>query len=84
MYDDKNVYISNIRAWRTYEIRNIKAINEGNIVGFDPFFELEIIGDKGEIKKIDFMPKLSEQLNYMFTGQLTGRLLEMKNKIREK
>jgi len=80
-YDDNNVYISNWRTNWTYELKNVKAIHEGNIAGLDPFFELEIIEQKGELRKIDFMPKVSEQLNFIFTGKYTGRLLEFKNKI---
>jgi hypothetical protein len=81
-YDDKNVYISNYRKHWTYELVNVKSINEGTIP-FDPFFELEIIEKSGHVRKIDFMPKVAEQINYMFTDKLSGRLLDLKIKIRE-
>jgi len=81
-YDDKNVYISNFRTHWTYELVNIKSINEGTMP-FDPFFELEIFEKSGRVRKVDFMPKVLEQINYMFTDKLSGRLLDLKTKIRE-
>jgi hypothetical protein len=81
-YDDQQVYIFNGRSQQTYELKQIKSMNEGNIGGLDPFFELEINSIEGEVRKVDFLPKMSEQMRYVFTGQLSGRLLEFKNKIR--
>ena len=53
------------------------------MTGLDPFFELEIIEERGEIRKIQFIPKISEQLNYLFTRKLTGRLLELTIKLKD-
>ncbi|MBI3221342.1 MAG: hypothetical protein HYZ44_17660 [Bacteroidetes bacterium] len=80
-YDDKNVYIYNWRTTQTYELKDIKSINEGNILTFDPFFEIEILAKNGTIKKVDFMPRVFEQLTYMFTKKYTGQLLDFKTKV---
>jgi hypothetical protein len=82
-YDDRNIYVYNWRTTRTYELRDIKAINEGNIMSLDPFFEIEIRDKNGTIKKVDFMPKVFEQLTFMFTKKYTGQLLDIKTKITE-
>ncbi len=80
-YDDRNIYVYNWRTTRTYELRDIKAINEGNIVSLDPFFEIEIRDQDGTIIKVDFMPKVLEQLNFTFTKKYSGHLLDIKTKI---
>lgn len=80
-YDDKYVYIYNWRTTRTYELKDIKSINEGNMLAFDPFFEIEILDKNGTIKKVDFMPRVFEQLTYMFTKKYTGQLLDFKTKV---
>lgn len=82
-FDDENVYISNGRTKWTYQLKDIKAINEGSLMTLDPFFELEIIEKNGQIRKVDFMPKVDEFITYTFTGKLTGRLIELKQKIRD-
>jgi hypothetical protein len=79
MYDDYYVFISNGRRQWVYELKQIKAINEPN-GPLDPFFKLEIY-DKGEVRKVDFLPQ--DQFVYKFTGTHGGNLLELKNKIRE-
>ncbi len=80
-YDDRNIYVYNWRTTRTYELRDIKAINEGNMMSLDPFFEIEIRDKDGTIKKVDFMPKVFEQLTFMFTKKYSGHLLDIKTKI---
>jgi hypothetical protein len=80
-YDDKNIYVYNWRTTKTYELKDIKAINEGSMLSFDPYFEIEIIDKDGVIKKVDFMPKIFEQLTFMFTKKYTGHLLDIKTKI---
>ena len=82
-FDEENVYIFNGRTKWTYKLKDIKAINEGSIMTLDPFFELEIIQNGGQIKKVDFMPRIEEFITYTFTGNLTGRLIEIKQKIRD-
>ena len=81
-YDDKFIYISNFRTEWTYELSNVKSINEANMASFDPFFEVEIIEETG-VKKFDFMPRIFEYLYYLFNREMTGRLLELKNKIND-
>jgi hypothetical protein len=81
-YDEHQVYVSNFRSSWTYQLRDIKALNEGTMP-LDPLFELEIFETNGQIRKVDFMPKVQEHLNYMATERLTGRLLEFKKKIRD-
>jgi acyl-CoA hydrolase len=80
-YDDKYVYIYNWRTTKTYELKDVKSINEGNILTFDPFFEIEIVDKDGAKRKFDFMPKVFEQLTFMFTKQYTGQLLDFRTKI---
>lgn len=80
-YDDENIYVYNWRTTRTYELRDIKTISEGNIMSLDPFFEIEIRDKDGTIKKVDFMPKVFEQMTFMFTKKYTGHLLDIKTRI---
>lgn len=80
-YDDKNIYVYNWRSTKIYELKDIKSINEGSMLTFDPYFQIEIIDKDGAIKKVDFMPKIIEQLTFMFTKKYTGHLLDIKTKI---
>ena len=80
-YDDDNIYVYNWRTTKTYEIKDIKSINEGDIMSLDPFFEIEVRGKSGSVEKIDFMPKTSEQLTFMLTKKYSGRLHEIKTKV---
>jgi hypothetical protein len=59
-----------LRTSKTYELKDVKAINEGNIMSLDPFFEIEFRNKNGSIDKVDFMPKVSEQLTFMFTKKI--------------
>ena len=77
-FDSGFIYVSNWRRETAYELSNLKSINESDMTRFDPWFELEIRNKKGEIEKIDFMPKVMDDMRFRFTGQLTGRLLELK------
>jgi hypothetical protein len=78
-FDNDHIFISNGRTEKTYNISNLKSINEPyNFT--DPFFEIELIGENGRTEKFEFMARLEEQLSYVFSGQITGRLLELKNK----
>ena len=51
------------------------------MMSLDPFFEIEIRDKDGTIKKVDFMPKVFEQLTFMFTKKYSGHLLDIKTKI---
>ena len=80
-YDDKNIYVYNWRTTKTYELNDIKAINEGDRMSFDPFFEIEVRNKNGSIEKVDFMPKIFEQLAFMFTKRYTVNLYDVKTRI---
>ncbi len=80
-YDNERIYIQNWRSTKTFELKNIIAINEGSIISLDPFFEIEIKTVDGTIIKIEFMPKVSELLNFMLTNKYTGNLFDLKSKI---
>ena len=77
-FDKEFIYVSNWRTETTYELSKLKSINESDMSRFDPWFELEIRNKKGEIDKIGFMPRLMDDMRFRFSGQLTGRLLELK------
>jgi len=79
-YDDQHIYISNGRTRRIFDIANLKSINEPYNFN-DPFFEIELHEDDGQTAKFEFIARLDEQLDYYVSGELTGRLLELKNKI---
>lgn len=83
-FDNDFIFVSNGLRMEKYEMERLKSVNEGNIMSLDPFFELEILDNNGEVKKIDFMPKIGEQLKYQFTGKITGRLGELKESLRNK
>lgn len=80
-YDDKNVYLYNWKTRLTFELRDVKAINEGEIASFDPYFEIEIFNKSGSVKKFDFMPRVIEQLTFTFTKKYSGHLLDLRSKI---
>ena len=80
MYDEYYVLISNGRKKWIYELKQVKAINEPNGGPFDPFFELEIRDNDGQIRKFDFLSQ--DQFVYKFTGTYGGDLLEFENKVR--
>jgi hypothetical protein len=80
-FDDQYLYISNWFSEKRFDLRKLKRVNEGELSGFDPFFQLEIIGKDNELVKFDFMPKFKEAKKYLFSRQLSGRLLELKQKI---
>jgi hypothetical protein len=81
-FDDNSIIVSNWRTERVYDLSKVKSMNGGGFSPFDPWFELEIFGSRDEIEKIDFMPRVHEQLRYIFTKRYSGRLLEFQNKIR--
>jgi hypothetical protein len=78
-FDNEHIFISNGRTETTYNISDLKSINEPYNI-YDPFFEIELIGKNGRTEKFDFMARFEEQWSYVFLGQITGRLLELKNK----
>jgi hypothetical protein len=80
MYDDYYVFISNGRTKWVYELNQVKSINEPNGGPFDPFFELEIHDNHGQIRKFDFLSK--DQFIYKLTGTYGGNLLEFENRTR--
>ena len=81
-YDDRNVYIKKWSEPETFDLSKIKSINEGDLFSWDPFFQLEIIDDMGEIRKVNFMPDLVESFHYFFTKRFIGQLLDFKIQIR--
>jgi hypothetical protein len=80
-YDDEYLYISNWFTEKKFDLWKLKKINEGEMTGLDPFFQLEIVGKDNELVKFDFMPRFNEATKYLFSRQLSGRLLELKQKI---
>lgn len=80
-YDDEYLYISNWFTEKKFDLWKLKKINEGEMSGLDPFFQLEIVGKDNELVKFDFMPRLDEATKYLFSRQLSGRLLDLKQKI---
>jgi hypothetical protein len=83
-YDDKNIYVYNWLVTKTYELKDIEAINEGYVLSLDPFFEIEIRGKNGAIETVHFMPRMVEQLTFMFTKKYTGYLGDIKTRIAER
>jgi hypothetical protein len=79
-YDDKQIYIYNWRTTKVYELKDVKAINEGSMTPFDHYFEIEIL-DKDDIVKFDFMPKFMEDLTFKFSKRYVGHLMDLRNKI---
>jgi hypothetical protein len=80
MYDDFYVFISNGRTKVIYKLNQVKSINEPNGGPFDPFFELEVHDDYGQIKKFDFLSQ--DQFVFKMTGTFGRDLLEFENKIK--
>ncbi len=80
-YDENFVYVTKWWTEQKYEIKKIKSINEADMTSMDPFFELEIIEQKGELKKVDFMPRFLENLTYFLKKEYSGQLLELRTKI---
>lgn len=81
-YDDKNIYIKKWTKRETFDLSKIKSINEGDIFSWDPFFQLEIIGDTGEIRKVNFIPGFVESFHYFLTKRFVGQLLDFRIQIR--
>ena len=79
-YDDRHVYISGGRTKLTFDIAKLKSINEPSNFT-DPFFEIELYDDDGQTVKFDFIARIDEQLDYYVAGELSGRLLELKEKV---
>ena len=80
MYDDFYVFISNGRTKSVYKLNQVKSVNEPNGGLFDPFFELEVRDDHGQIKKFDFLSQ--DQFVFKVTGTYGPDLLEFETKIR--
>ena len=59
-YDDEYLYISNWFTEKKFDLWKLKKINEGEMTGLDPFFQLEIVGKDNELVKFDFMPRFKE------------------------
>ncbi|MEX2230577.1 MAG: hypothetical protein WD824_00345 [Cyclobacteriaceae bacterium] len=80
-YDDEYLYISNWFTEKKFDLWKLKKINEGEMTGLDPFFQLEIVDKDNELVKFDFMPRFNEATKYLLSRKLSGRLLELKQKI---
>ncbi len=65
-FDHDYIYVSGWKEEKVYELKKLKAINEGNFRTIDPFFELELRNERGEIDKVDFMPKMMEDFEFRF------------------
>ncbi|MCB9237399.1 MAG: hypothetical protein H6580_05690 [Flammeovirgaceae bacterium] len=81
-FDENFVYVTKWMTEEKYEIEKIKSINEADMTSLDPFFELEIMEQRGEVKKVDFMPKFFENMTYLLKREYSGQLLELKRRIR--
>jgi hypothetical protein len=77
-FDREFIYVSEGRRETAYEISRLKAINESDLGRFDPWFELEIRRPATEVIKIDFLPRVMDDLRFRFWGEYTGRLLELR------
>ena len=82
-YDDKNVYLKKWTTNETIDLIKVKSINEGDLLGFDPYFEIEITDDLGGLRKINFIPSIFEFFHYFWTKKLIGQLLDFKIQIRD-
>ena len=83
-YDDQKLYLKKWFKEETIDFSNIKSLNEGELTGFDPFFEIEIFNEYGGTRKIDFMPSIFECLHYFFNKKLIGGLLDFKKQLRDR
>jgi len=81
-FDENFVYVTKWMTEEKYEIEKIKSINEADMTSLDPFFELEIMEQRGEVKKVDFTPKFFENMTYLLKREYSGQLLELKRRIR--
>ena len=83
-FDSGQLYISNGFDKSTYDIKELESINAGHVVGLKPFWDIRLKDKKGEVIKIHFMPKLTEQINYLLTGENNGQLKEIQEIIKNK
>lgn len=81
-YDENYVYLKKWSKSERVELTKVKSINEGDLFSLDPYFELEIIDDQGELRKINFLPGVIESLHYFFTKRQIGQLMDFKIKVR--
>ena len=79
-YDDRHIYVSSGRTKRTFDITKLKSINEPYNFN-DAFFEIELYDDDGQTLKFEFIARIDEQVDYYVSGKLSGRLLELKERI---
>lgn len=77
-FDERQIYISDGFEVKTFDIDKLKSINAGHLIGFKPFWDIRLVDKKGEIIKVHFMPKLTEQMYYYMTGENKGQMKEIK------
>src|SRR5258708_4921114 len=82
-YDDKNIYLKKWSSKETIDLLKVKSINEGDLLSFDPYFEIEMKDDFGGLRKINFIPSIFEFFHYFWTKKLIGQLLDFKILIRD-
>ena len=80
-YDDTKIYIYNWRTTKVYQLKDIKAINEGSMTPLDRYFEIEILDKDETVVKFDFMPKYMEDMTFKVSKRYVGHLMDLRNKI---
>ena len=73
--------MNDINFRRKIELKNIRSINEGSILSFDPWFEIELYPINGKIERFDFMPEIYEHIAYSFLGKLSKKLIGFRRAI---
>jgi hypothetical protein len=82
-YDEKFIYLRDINFQRTINLQHVKSINEGSILSFDPWFEIELYPVDGIIEKFNFMPEIHEHIAYSLFGRLSKKLIGFKRAVYE-
>lgn len=81
-FDNKLIYISGFFGTKVYEIQNIVSINRGFLVGFKPFWNIEI-RDGDSIARASFLPKLFAVLSVLWNEEPSGSLAELEKLVKE-
>lgn len=75
-YDHQTIYIRKWFSTETFEFSNVKSIYDADPFSLDPFFQLEIVDDEGELRKLNFIPDMVEAYHFYFTRRYVGHLLD--------
>ena len=81
-FDDSYLYVINFQREVKFDLRRIRAVNVPTI-RIDPFFEVEIETADLQIKRIEFMPRFMEQIDFWVHGSLSGTALFLQRKARD-